>query len=73
MNGQEILELRGRWTTVRWGENRQDIIDAGDNLCTALGSTVLERGRMTTLLERTGVYTPEEINDYIEKGVDPDE
>lgn len=73
MNGQEIHEMRSRWTTVRWGNNKYDTIDAGDKLCTALGSTVLERGRMTTLLERTGVYTPEEIYNYIEMGIDPDE
>lgn len=73
MSGQEIHEMRSRWTTVRWGVGRQNIIDAGDKLCTALGSTVIERGRLTTLLERTGVYTPEDINDYVEKGIDPDE
>ena len=72
MNGQEIHKLRSRWTTVRWNNNKTDLIDAGDALCTALGATVIERGRMTTLLERTGVYTPEDINDYVEKGIDPD-
>lgn len=73
MSKLEIHKIRSRWTTVRWGVGKQDIIDAGDKLCTALGLAVIERGRLTTLLERTGVYTPEDIDNFVEKGVDPDD
>ena len=36
MKHTKIDVVRARWTTVRWGENKQDVIDAGDSLCTTL-------------------------------------
>ena len=39
---------KAQWTTVRWGENKQDVLDAGDALCTSLANL---QSQNTTMLE----------------------
>ena len=38
MKHTKIDIVRARWTTVRWNKNKQDVLDAGDSLCTALAA-----------------------------------
>ena len=44
-------KTRARWTTVRWGENRQDVLDAGDTLCAALSNLQSQNTTMLEVLE----------------------
>lgn len=69
----ELAALRARWNTVRWGENKQDILDAGDKLSNAVGNLEIQRARMRLLLERIEIYDREEIDTFIEKGIHPDD
>ena len=42
---------KARWTTIRWGENRQDMLDAGDTLCTTLANLQSQNTTMLEVLE----------------------